>query len=443
MKKRIVLITILVFFLHYTISSASLQAPIIKSKSIFVSSAVTKQIIYQNNAAEKFAPGALVHIMPAIIALERGDADQKVKITSELSQVTTPNDLVIGLKEGEEFTVRQLVQASLVGNGDDAANALALHVANGNLPGFIEMMNKRARELGAVNTNFVNVTGNHDANQYTTAEDIALIYRKAYSMPTLQTTLNTKTAVLPATEFAQERAARTNNYVADNYLQTKYFYSYATGGKVGYRGTTVCNAVVFANKGGADVMCVVMGGSKVGDDIMSLYDARTGLEYVFDNYKLENTIVLGDIVYDSKVSGAKGRDKLNLVADDSLNVLVEKENDTPVQKEISTTKSSFRAPIYKGETLGALKVFYNDSIIDEIPLVASENIQATAFGALGGALAIIFGSWIFRILLLLLVIFMGYKAFYVNPKRRREARKLKRRMVAQERRNRSSDIDML
>ncbi|GHV16230.1 D-alanyl-D-alanine carboxypeptidase [Clostridia bacterium] len=434
MKRKALLIAVFIFFLHYTTTFADVQAPVFSSKSIFITSSATPQIIYQNNADEKFSPGALVQIVPAIIALEKGDAEQIVEITADLAKVTTANDSVIGLKEGERFSIRQLIQAAIIGNSDDAANALALYISKGDLPAFIEMMNKRVAELGATNTHFTNATGNYHVDQYSTASDMALIYRKAYSMPTLQTTLKSKTVVLPATSFASERPMRTNNYVADNYLQTKYYNSYATGGKVGYYGTSVCNSVSFANKGGADVICVVMGGTKQGDNIMSLVDAKAALDFVYSNYKIDNTISIGDIIYDAKITGAKGTDKLNLIADDLLSVLVENNDTEGVKKEVVTDKKTFRAPITKGEILGEVKVSYKNVLISSIPLVASDNVQATAFGALGGLFAWIFSSWILKIAIILGVMWFGYKGLYLNPKNRREARKLERRRQAEERR---------
>lgn len=134
-------------------------------------------ILYAKNVHQRMNPASLTKIMTALLALESGKLDDVVTITEE-AMITESGATVCDLKPGDQITLRQLLNCALVRSGNDAAAAIAVYLG-GSIDGFSEMMNTRARELGATNTNFQNPHGLTQEEHYTTAYDIYLILQEA------------------------------------------------------------------------------------------------------------------------------------------------------------------------------------------------------------------------------------------------------------------------
>ena len=114
--------------------------------------------------------------MTALIALEKANFSDKVTFTEDMV-VTEYGAKLCGFNVGDELTVEQLFYSLLIYSGNDAANALAIHIG-GSIEGFSDMMNKKAKNLGCVDTHFVNPSGLHDNDHYTSAYDLYLIFNE-------------------------------------------------------------------------------------------------------------------------------------------------------------------------------------------------------------------------------------------------------------------------
>ncbi len=136
-----------------------------------------KNILYAKNIHERMNPASLTKIMTALLALESGRLDDTVTVTEE-AMITESGATLCNLKPGDQLTLRQLLNCTMVRSGNDAAAAIAVYLGQ-SIDGFSEMMNTRAKELGATNTNFTNPHGLTQDNHYTTAYDIYLILQEA------------------------------------------------------------------------------------------------------------------------------------------------------------------------------------------------------------------------------------------------------------------------
>lgn len=134
-------------------------------------------IIYAKNIHERLAPASLTKVLTAVVALEEGNLDDIIAVTKDV-RITESGATLCGLKEGDTLTLNQALHALLINSANDAANAIAIHLG-GSLEGFAELMNEKAKELGATNSHFVNPHGLSDDNHYTTAYDLYLIFNKA------------------------------------------------------------------------------------------------------------------------------------------------------------------------------------------------------------------------------------------------------------------------
>ncbi len=140
-------------------------------------------VLYAQNIHEKAYPASITKVMTAIVAVKYGNLDDMVTITSEALDLEE-GSTEIGFEVGDQLTLSELLHALLIYSGNDAAMAIAQHVG-GTVDHFVELMNEEAYALGATNTNFMNPSGLHDENHYTTAYDIYLMLREVLQYPEL------------------------------------------------------------------------------------------------------------------------------------------------------------------------------------------------------------------------------------------------------------------
>ena len=154
--------------------------------------------VYEKNADEPIAPASAVKIMTAILAYEHFDGrfDTVLTVSNEAVDATEGNS--IGLVAGEEVTVDQLLTALIAGGANDAANVFALEIS-GSIEAFIELMNKKAAEIGATSTTYENVSGIDSEGMRTTARDTSLIAAYAYKLPEYAKYAGVTRYVMPAT----------------------------------------------------------------------------------------------------------------------------------------------------------------------------------------------------------------------------------------------------
>ena len=136
-------------------------------------------IMYAYNADEKLPPSSLLKILTARIAIENGTLSDAVTVQESVLATLDPDAAKVKLISDEVVTVKDLIYCMMVASGNDAAVILADHIS-GSQEAFVAEMNRYAADLGCINTNFTNVHGLHDENQYTPARDIARILEIAF-----------------------------------------------------------------------------------------------------------------------------------------------------------------------------------------------------------------------------------------------------------------------
>lgn len=139
------------------------------------------ETLYSKNAFERLYPASITKIMTAILAIRYGDLSDVVTVTQD-AVITETGASLCGIQPGDQLTMEQLLYGLMLPSGNDAAAAIAVHMA-GSIEAFADKMNEEARRLGATDTHFVNPHGLTDENHYTTAYDLYLIYSDALTLP--------------------------------------------------------------------------------------------------------------------------------------------------------------------------------------------------------------------------------------------------------------------
>lgn len=291
MKKLITLIVLLLLLVNYSIQSkvyAQQKPPSVSADSAVVLDATTGEILYSKNPDSAYPPASTTKIMTALLVMENTNLNSKVTVGKNPPNVDGTR---LGLIEGENLTVRDLLYGLLLASDNDCAEALAEYVGSGSMNKFVDMMNKRAEELGASHTHFVNPSGLFNKDHKTSAKDLALIMQKLSANPEyskIATTLSY--TIKPTDKSKNSRTVWNENRLVQK--TSRYYYEGATGGKTGYTIQSLHSYVATATRG--DHKLVV---SLVHDKNKTFFpDSIALFNYGFNNFKLEKLYSKGDLV---------------------------------------------------------------------------------------------------------------------------------------------------
>ena len=255
------------------------QAPDIVAQSAILIDADTGAILYEKDAHAKGYPASTTKILTGLLTIENCGLDETVTFSSAAANSVTYEDASLGTKAGEQYSVEQALYGLLLYSANEIAYGLAEHVS-GSLAAFTELMNKRAKELGAINTHFANASGLHDVNHYTTAYDMAMIAKGCYNNSTFVNIDSTSTTyTIPPTNKTD--TARNFKHRHLMLKGRQYYYEYCKGGKTGFTDQAGYTLVTFAEKDDMRLICVCF---KSGDK-ERFTDTRSLFDWGFANFK--------------------------------------------------------------------------------------------------------------------------------------------------------------
>lgn len=214
-------------------------------------------VMFEKNGYTKLYPASTTKVMTALVALENGNLDDEVIVSSSVNKLPGDSRRAF-IMPGDKLTLRQLLYGMLLYSGNDCALAIAEHIGKSE-KNFADMMNKKAKEIGTTNTNFVNPHGYHDPNQYTTPRDLALIAIEASKHPEFIEIV--KTPYYKAVFKNKNGKTKTKNWKTTNlFLRKDYDYELKgiIGGKTGYTEAAGRCLVTLSKYNGHNYFCVVL-----------------------------------------------------------------------------------------------------------------------------------------------------------------------------------------
>lgn len=257
------------------------QGPATYGEAGIVMDAKSGAILYAKNIDGKAYPASITKVLTALIALENGNLDDTITITDASTNCIHYGDAHIGMTAGEEISLNDALHALLMVSANEVAYAIAENVGGQGYDWFVQQMNARAKELGAVNSNFVNVNGLPDENHYTTARDMALITRELLvNHEEFKQISQTLQYTIPATNLmAEERTFQQKDLMF--YDWSEYYYPKVVAGKTGYTDEALNTLISCAEDENLELVCVVLKthGKNVYTDSINL------LNYGFDNFQ--------------------------------------------------------------------------------------------------------------------------------------------------------------
>lgn len=364
MRKFIVYIMILCLVMSFIPVYG--DPPAVTAPSAILIDALTGKVLYEKNADERRYPASTTKVMTGLLAVEYGKLDETVTIGKNPPLVEIGSSQIY-LVPGEQLTMEQLLYALMLESANDAAVAIAEQIS-GSVEEFAKLMNNRAKELGAVNTNFVNPNGLHDDNHYTTARDLAMIAKHAMTLDKFRNVVKEVKYTIPKTNKQDERNYITNSNKLIWKTYDKFRYEYATGIKTGYTVKANQCLVGGAKKGDMELISVVMGaeGQNIYSDTVALF------EYGFANFKNVDILKKDQIV--TTVAVKEGEEKINLLASEDFSLMLSQAEEDKVRTEIKT-KEDLKEPIKKGEVLGEMLIYLEGKEVKSIDLLSSVEIE--------------------------------------------------------------------
>ena len=239
------------------------QGPRVEAEGATVMDLDTGAFLYSKNAEAKLYPASITKIMTMLVALEHisdSDLDTKVKASESALAPIDSDSSQIWLSVGEKITVRSALYAIMLASANDAANVIAEYVG-GSMDNFVKMMNDKAKELGCVNTHFVNPHGLHNKKHYTCAHDMALIAQAAFQIPLFRKITKTVEYKIPKTKYMKEDRWLVNHQKM-LYEDGEFTYKNCEGGKTGFTDEAWNTLVTYAKKDGIDPLLILPGFSR-------------------------------------------------------------------------------------------------------------------------------------------------------------------------------------
>lgn len=229
--------------------------PVLESNAAVVIEADTGTVLYDKNMNLRCYPASITKILTAVLGIENSSMHDMVYFSEENISAVPRDSSHIAINPGEELTMENCLYGLLLASANECANAIAEHVS-GSIPAFVDLMNERAKELGAINTHFANTNGLPDENHYTTCYDMAMISRAAVSNDTYRKINGVTSYMIPPTNLQPE--SRPVNSLHRLLISGPTHYEGCFGGKTGYTSVAGSTLVTFAERDGMTLICVVM-----------------------------------------------------------------------------------------------------------------------------------------------------------------------------------------
>jgi D-alanyl-D-alanine carboxypeptidase (penicillin-binding protein 5/6) len=309
------------------------------------------QVLFQRRARKERPVASTTKIMTALLVLEATQPEDTVVASANAA---SQEGSVLGLRQGEEISVRRLLLALMLQSANDAAVALAEHVA-GSVDTFVRRMNARARQLGARDTRFASPNGLDDRG-YSTAVDLATITVEAYGDPTFAKAVSRLAARIPAPQ-GEPRHIQNRNALL-------WLYRGAIGVKTGYTSAAGFCLVGAAARRGLRLATVVLGSPQE-----AFSEAAALLNFGFETFERREVVGVGDPFGPVELEGRE----VGLAAAGSLELLVRRTADL---EEVVVLEPGLTLPLSDGATVGDVVVRAGQRELGRVPLVTVAAVRA-------------------------------------------------------------------
>ena len=386
MKKRlqfcISLLLILTLCLSaFMIPAASYENDVVTSSQLMLLMNMdTETPVFTKGASKTWYAGYLSEVMTFIITVQNvaDPASEEITLKKEFLDGIENRDGSLDLFAGQTLTVKDLLSVMMLTSGSDAAYVLAHYVCGGDVERFVELMNRKASELGCTKTNFVIPGLDADNSELTTCSDLYKIYSYAMTFDIFNE-LAGLSEYVPDGLNKKKFTVTTNNSIMLS--ASPYYFRYVTGGKYSYDkkgGAAIVGTTVY--RGHTYFFAALRGKNESEKNVFVDFKKLTTWAYLnLSDVKLSlNT----DDEYTVTAVSAWGESELSLELSGTVFRTMPNEYDPADVVTVVDLPESVNLPVFAGQNIGTAKVYYKESSIDEISLVASNSEGVSLFSDL-------------------------------------------------------------
>ena len=332
--------------------------PNVEAQSAIVIDCKTGRVLYEKNAYQKRPMASTTKIMTAIVALENGNLQDDVKISKRAASI---GGSVIKLRENEIYKLEDLMYGLLMKSGNDAAIAIAEHIG-GSVQNFVEMMNKKAQELNANDTHFINPHGLDKDMHYTTAYDLANIACYAMQNDTFSKIVATKSKTI--------RDGKCFN----NTNELLHLYEGCNGVKTGFTNKAGRCLVTSVKREDDNYISVVLGCETKNKRAQS---SKEILDYAYQNYK-RYELINNEELY-TMIDVLKGkRNDVAIYPVDTIKLPLNQEEYQNIRINCNIDYKKI-APIKKGQNMGSIEFIVGDKVIAKTQFITKYAVEKKEF----------------------------------------------------------------
>lgn len=341
----------------YALSSS--DPPEIRGEGAYLIDVQSGQTLYSKNGDEPFAPASTTKIMTGLLAIEEGNLDDIVTLSSTMLDYQTVYGTRIYLEPGEQMPLSDLLYALLLNSANDAAVGIAEHVG-GSLPQFVVMMNEKAKELGLKNTTFKNPSGLTEEGHLTTPHDLARLAQAAYANPTFRDYIQTERH-----KIARSKPDIPTEMINENRLLGQN--PYVNGMKTGYTAAAKNCLVASASKDGRDLVAVIL--KSPGREIYK--DMEDLLTYGFSQFQTTVYKPAGSAITKTTI----GSEEINLVLSKPI-YTTRKIGEPSSEMTLKVIPSALNlTEVEQGQALGTVEVWEGDEKIENISIISDRSVK--------------------------------------------------------------------
>ena len=414
------------------------------AQSVFLYEIKTDTVVYSYNADTKVHPGTLAKMVLSLLVLENCERDDVVTVTEGIQSYIPAGSNNIKLKSLEQISVNELLHAVMLYGANDAAVALAHHVA-GTTAAFLEMMNNKVKLIGCTNTEFGNISGLYTAQSYSTARDMAKIVREAIKNDDFVEIFGTAEYTIPATDVSDERKLDPQNYMMSEMVIPDFYDTRVTGGMQSYHEKTGASIVCVAKEKKENhpltYIGVVLGATRTFAEngwqpvnYGNFNELTELLKYGFDNFKINRIIYDGMSLSQFAVAGGEANAVGQAIVDIDSVVPINAQMQNLIMR-FSVVDGGLSAPIKKDQLIATVQLEYRNSVLAEAEVYAMGDVKkSTETGVTIRSTAVRsdsddsgFLSVIGTICVIVLGLAVSYLAFNAYMRSRIRARRRRRR----------------
>ena len=365
MKKVLSFLLIFVLFIAKT-SALELD---ISSKNAILYNLDNGEILYEKEADEKVSIASLTKIMTALVALENIDnIDEQIVLTKEdFEGLVEANAVQAGFTVGEVVTYKDLLYGLLLPSGADAAKALARNIA-GSEEAFIEKMNTKVAKLNLKSTHFSTVIGLDDSANFSTAKEVATIFKEALKNEQFKTIITTQNYT------SSDGKIKFNSTIQSNAKKYNIEIPYVLGGKTGTTSDAGLCLATIAKENGVNYMLITLGATYDKKAPHNIEDAKIIYDYFIKNYG--NQLVVNKEKSFMEIKTKYTDDEtLKLYPTKNITLYLKNDYNKNGIKYVYNGKGEITPFDKKGEKLGTLNIYYQDKLLDTQDIILNKNLK--------------------------------------------------------------------